>query len=124
MPPALRGTTAGALFGELVRMNDGALRHDVPKQALRTAFAPIDTAALRDRAARIAARRLPAPGDAGALNAWCMTVPVCAVADLLGFDETQLDGIAAQVVDFVAALSPLSDAAALRATLRERCSTG
>ena len=113
VPPALRGTTAGALFGELVRMNDGVLRHDVPKQALRTAFAPIDPAALRDRAAQVAARRLPAPGDAGALNAWCMTVPVCAVADLLGFDETQLDGIAAQVVDFVAALSPLSDAAAL-----------
>ncbi len=113
VPPALRGTTAGALFGELVRMNDGALRHDVPKQALRTAFAPIDTGALRDRAAQLAARRLPAPGDADALNAWCMTVPVCAVADLLGFDETQLDDIAARVVDFVAALSPLSDAAAL-----------
>ncbi|VWC37336.1 cytochrome P450 [Burkholderia lata] len=113
VPPALRGTTAGALFGELVRMNDGALRHDVPKQALRTAFAPIDTAALRDRATQLAARRLPTPDDAGALNAWCMTVPVCAVADLLGFDETQLDDIAAQVVDFVAALSPLSDAAAL-----------
>ncbi|KAG8153307.1 cytochrome P450 [Burkholderia catarinensis] len=113
VPPALRGTTAGALFGELVRMNDGALRHDVPKQALRAAFAPIDTDALRDRAARLAARRLPAPGDADALNAWCMTVPVCAVADLLGFDETQLDEIAARVVDFVAALSPLSDAAAL-----------
>ncbi|WP_412024070.1 cytochrome P450 [Burkholderia cepacia] len=113
VPPALRGTTAGALFGELVRMNDGASRHDVPKQALRTAFAPIDTDALRIRAAQLAARRLPAPGDADALNAWCMTVPVCAVADLLGFDETQLDDIAAQVVDFVAALSPLSDAAAL-----------
>ncbi|MBZ5795380.1 cytochrome P450 [Burkholderia contaminans] len=113
VPPALRGTTAGALFGELVRMNDGALRHDVPKQALRTAFAPIDTGALRERAAQLAARRLPAPGDAGALNTWCMAVPVCAVADLLGFDETQLDAIAAQVVDFVAALSPLSDAAAL-----------
>ncbi|VWB45810.1 cytochrome P450 [Burkholderia aenigmatica] len=113
VPPALRGTTAGALFGELVRMNDGTLRHDVPKQALRTAFAPIDTAALHARAAQLAARRLPAPGDAGALNAWCMTVPVCAVADLLGFDETQLDDIAARVVDFVAALSPLSDTVAL-----------
>ncbi|KML47665.1 cytochrome P450 [Burkholderia cepacia] len=113
VPPALRGTTAGALFGELVRMNDGPSRHDVPKQALRTAFAPIDTDALRTRAAQLAERRLPAPGDADALNAWCMTVPVCAVADLLGFDETQLDDIAVQVVDFVAALSPLSDAAAL-----------
>ncbi|UTV56697.1 cytochrome P450 [Burkholderia arboris] len=113
VPPALRGTTAGALFGELVRMNDGASRHDVPKQALRAAFAPVDTEALCDRAGQLAARRLPAAGDADALNGWCMTVPVCAVADLLGFDETQLDEIAAQVVDFVAALSPLSDAAAL-----------
>ncbi|KVL52885.1 cytochrome P450 [Burkholderia territorii] len=113
VPPALRGTTAGALFGELVRMNDGALRHDVPKQALRAAFAPIDADALRERAAQLAGRRLPAPHDADALNAWCMTVPVCAVADLLGFDDTQLDDIAALVVDFVAALSPLSDDAAL-----------
>ncbi|MDN7427142.1 cytochrome P450 [Burkholderia sp. AU45388] len=113
VPPALRGTTAGALFGELVRMNDGPSRHDVPKQALRAAFAPIDTDALRARADALAARRLPAAGDADALNAWCMTVPVCAVADLLGFDETQLDDIAARVVAFVAALSPLSDAAAL-----------
>ncbi|KWI55348.1 cytochrome [Burkholderia pseudomultivorans] len=113
VPPALRGTTAGALFGELVRMNDGALRHDVPKQALRTALASVDAGALRDRAARIAAGRLPARLDADALNAWCMTTPVCAVAAQLGFDESQLDGIAASVVDFVAALSPLSDAAAL-----------
>ncbi|MGN7984307.1 cytochrome P450 [Burkholderia sp. 22313] len=113
VPPALRGTTAGALFAELVRMNDGALRHDVPKQALLAAFAPIDADALRERAARLAGSRLRAPHDADALNAWCLTVPVCAVADLLGFDDTQLDDIAALVVDFVAALSPLSDAAAL-----------
>ncbi|AFQ49913.1 cytochrome P450 [Burkholderia cepacia] len=113
VPPALRGTTAGALFGELVRMNDGALRHDVPKQALRAAFAPIDADALRERAAQLAGRRLRAPYDAAALNAWCLTVPVCAVADLLGFDDAQLDPIAGLVVDFVAALSPLSDAAAL-----------
>ncbi|MBR8364559.1 cytochrome P450 [Burkholderia sp. AU19243] len=113
VPPALRGTTAGALFGDLVRMNDGALRHDVPKQALRAAFAPLDADALRERAARLAGDRLRAPHDAHALNAWCMTVPVCAVADLLGFDDAQLDDIAAWVVDFVAALSPLSDAAAL-----------
>ncbi|WP_269507008.1 cytochrome P450 [Burkholderia sp. IMCC1007] len=113
VPPALRGTTAGALFRELVRMNDGALRHDVPKQALRTAFAPIDAHALRERAAQLAGSRLRASDDADALNAWCLTVPVCAVADLLGFDDTQLDEIAALVVDFVAALSPLSDDAAL-----------
>ncbi|QTD92353.1 cytochrome P450 [Burkholderia anthina] len=113
VPPALRGTTAGALFGELVRMNDGALRHDVPKHALRTAFASIDAHVLRERAARLAGSRLRAPYDADALNAWCLTVPVCAVADLLGFDDTQLDEIAARVVDFVAALSPLSDDAAL-----------
>ncbi|VWB79934.1 cytochrome P450 [Burkholderia pseudomultivorans] len=113
VPPALRGTTAGALFGELVRMNDGTLRHDVPKQALRAALASVDAHALRDRAARIAAGRLPARLDADALNAWCMTTPVCAVAAQLGFDEPQLDAIAASVVDFVAALSPLSDDAAL-----------
>ncbi|HDR9057140.1 TPA: cytochrome P450 [Burkholderia vietnamiensis] len=113
VPPALRGTSAGALFGDLIRMNDGALRHDVPKQALRAAFASIDAHALHERTASLAGRRLRAPLDAEALNAWCLTVPVCAVADLLGFDEAQLDDIAALVVAFVAALSPLSDDAAL-----------
>ncbi|AJY09656.1 Cytochrome P450 [Burkholderia dolosa AU0158] len=113
VPPALRGTTAGALFGELVRMNDGALRHDVPKHALRAALASFDANAFRDRATQVAAARLRAPCDSDALNAWCLTVPVCAVADLLGFDDAQLDDIAALVVDFVAALSPLSDESAL-----------
>ncbi|EJO62376.1 cytochrome P450 [Burkholderia multivorans] len=113
VPPALRGTSAGALFGELVRMNDGALRHQVPKQALHAALAQIDVQALRGRAATLAAAQLPALDDPDALNAWCIATPVRAVADLLGFDEPQLDDIAASVVDFIAALSPLSDAASL-----------
>ncbi|MBU9262746.1 cytochrome P450 [Burkholderia multivorans] len=113
VPPALRGTSAGALFGELVRMNDGALRHQLPKQALQAALAQIDVQALRGRTATLAAAQLSALDDPDALNAWCIATPVRAVADLLGFDEPQLDDIAASVVDFVAALSPLSDAASL-----------
>ncbi|OXH83404.1 cytochrome, partial [Burkholderia multivorans] len=76
-------------------------------------LAQIDVQALRGRAATLAAAQLPALDDSDALNAWCIATPVRAVADLLGFDEPQLDDIAASVVDFVAALSPLSDAASL-----------
>ncbi|MGU7773903.1 cytochrome P450 [Burkholderia sp. MR1-5-21] len=108
VPLALRGTTAGELFAQLVRMNDGALRHDVPKRALHAALASVDTDALRRRAAVLATRRMPKQAAPEALDAWCMTVPVCAVADLLGFDDTRLDAVAEWVTDFVAALSPLS----------------
>ncbi|RQQ21699.1 cytochrome P450 [Burkholderia stagnalis] len=112
VPPALCGTTAGELFAQLIRMNDGALRHDVPKRAMQAALAAVDTEALRRRASVLAAQRRPARGP-DALDAWCMTVPVCAVADLLGFDDARLDGVAAWVTDFVAALSPLSTDAQL-----------
>ncbi|TCW79723.1 cytochrome P450 [Burkholderia sp. SRS-46] len=108
VPPALRGTTAGELFAQLIRMNDGALRHDAPKRAMQAALASVDTDALRRRAFALAAQRRPANAAPDALDAWCMTVPVCAVADLLGFDDARLDGVAAWVTDFVAALSPLS----------------
>ncbi|PCE32521.1 cytochrome P450 [Burkholderia ubonensis] len=113
VPPALRGTTAGELFGQLIRMNDGALRHDAPKRAMQAALASVDAGALRRRTAALAAQRLPAHAAPDALNAWCLTVPVCAVAELLGFDDAQLDDVAAWVTDFVAALSPLSTAAQL-----------
>ncbi|KUZ68253.1 cytochrome P450 [Burkholderia ubonensis] len=113
VPPALRGTTAGELFGQLIRMNDGALRHDAPKRAMQTALASVDALALRRRTAALAAQRLPVHAAPDALNAWCMTVPVCAVAGLLGFDDARLDDVAAWVTDFVAALSPLSTAAQL-----------
>ncbi|MES2944384.1 MAG: cytochrome P450, partial [Pseudomonadota bacterium] len=49
------------------------------------------------------------------LSRWISDVPVMVVADLLGFDEAELVQVARWMADFVACLSPLSDAAQLAA---------
>lgn len=111
VPAAIAGMGAGAIFGELVRMNDGA-RHHVPKLALRRALAGVDLAALRASAATIAAasaagRDLGRPQQ---LSEWMFELPLHAVAGLIGFPQRQWPALAAWMADFVACLSPLSSA--------------
>lgn len=111
VPAPIAGLDAGSIFGELVRMNDGA-RHQLPKLALRRALAGVDLAALRASAATIAAaaaagRDLGRPQQ---LSEWMFELPVHAVAGLLGFPQRQWPALAAWMADFVACLSPLSSA--------------
>lgn len=111
VPPAIAGSAAGAIFGQLLRMNDGA-RHARPKLALRAALAGVDLVALRPAARGIAAALAAAcdvrRGDA--LSAWLFEVPLYTVAGLLGFAPAQWPALGARMADFVACLSPLSDA--------------
>jgi cytochrome P450 len=106
VPLALAGGSAGEVFGALVRMNDGA-RHAAPKLALQRALAASATAG-QERARCIAAQLL---ADGRAIGAWTFEAPVSTVASLLGFADTQLPAVARWMGDFVACLSPLSDAA-------------
>ncbi len=115
VPVAIAGTSAGALFGRLMRMNEGC-SHALPKAVLGRALAAIDMDHVARRSAQLAhtlAGRHPLDAAAG-LNAWLRTVPTWVVADLLGFDEEQLPEVAQATADFVACLSPLSTPAALR----------
>lgn len=106
VPLALAGGSAGEVFGALVRMNDGA-RHAAPKLALQRALA--DGAPLaRERAQRVAAQLL---AQRRTIGAWAFQAPVGTVASLLGFADAQLPAVARWMGDFVACLSPLSDAA-------------
>ncbi|MEC5160974.1 cytochrome P450 [Janthinobacterium sp. CG_S6] len=112
VPAALAGGGAGAIFGELVRMNDGA-RHRQPKLALQRALAGVDPLALRAGAAAVAAasaatRDLRQPAQ---LSDWMVEVPLYTVAGLIGFPRSQWPALAAWMADFVACLSPLSSAA-------------
>ncbi|HAT30232.1 MAG TPA: cytochrome [Janthinobacterium sp.] len=114
VPAALAGGDAGAVFGALVRMNEGAA-HVRPKLALRQALAGIAPAQARERAAGIAAG-LAAGRDvrrAEVLSAWMYEAPLAALASLLGFPQEQWATLTASVADFVACLSPLSDGAQL-----------
>ncbi len=102
VPLAIAGTPAGELFGQLVRMNDGA-PHSTHKPVLQRALAGLDLDAAH-AAARSVAQRLPAQ----ALPEAVFALPVAAVAHLLGFADEALPRMAAWVRDFVACLSPLS----------------
>jgi cytochrome P450 len=102
VPAAIAGSAAGALFGRLVRMNEGAA-HAAPKRALERALASVAPDAAAARTHRLAQRRLGRPPAE-----WTFELPVTVVASLLGFEDDALPDVAAAVADFVACLSPLS----------------
>lgn len=106
VPAAIAGGAAGQVFGALVRMNDGE-RHAQPKLALQRALAGVDTLAARQCARRLGSRLWRDDG----LASWMFDVPVSAMASLLGFADSQLPAVAAWMGEFVACLSPYSDAA-------------
>ncbi|MDF3836973.1 cytochrome P450, partial [Cupriavidus basilensis] len=134
VPPALAGSHAGALFGGLIRMNDREWNAPL-KTVLRKRMACLDLAAMR---ARVSALALDLPFDSrhqgAAVNHWMFSLPVLAVADVLGLEVAGARGeaarMAAQVAAFARAMSPLataeqlapgSDAAAwLQAWMRAR----
>lgn len=116
VPAAIAGGAAGQVFGELVRMDDGA-RYAAPRLALRRALAAQDDDAVRARtwAIAVALASVHDLRTPEGLTAWQFAVPVQTVASLLGFPEAQLTQVTAWVGDFVASLSPLSSAEQIQA---------
>lgn len=108
VPAAIADGAAGQVFGALVRMNEGEA-HARPKLALRRALGGVDLAVAHQRAAGVA-RRL---WRRDALATWMFDAPVSAMASLIGFSDAQLPAVAAWMGEFVACLSPYSDAAQL-----------
>ncbi|MDH6591727.1 cytochrome P450 [Variovorax sp. TBS-050B] len=109
VPRAIAGSAAGEVFGHLVRMNDGAA-HQAHKPALQRSLAGLDLEAAHAAALRVA-QALPLQPLSEAL----FSVPVRTVAHLLGFADEALPQADRWMRDFVACLSPLSDAAQLEA---------
>ena len=132
VPAAIAGAPAGRVFAELVRMNEGA-RHTRPKLALQRALAGVDTQAARHRAHLMGLALWrdrergngpcsgqtngPGPGSGHGggcdLADWMAALPVSVVASLIGFADAELPAVAAWMGEFVACLSPLSDAGQL-----------
>lgn len=115
VPKALAGTTTGAIFGRLVRMNDGA-GHCPLKPILASGLAAIRSDDVRAASLRIGqslmSRYRPAanPDD---LDAFTFALPVRVIAHLVGVPDTRLDDVGDWTHDFVEGLSPQADAAAI-----------
>jgi cytochrome P450 len=104
VPRAIVGSPAGEVFGHLVRMNDGAA-HQAYRPALQRALAGLDLDAAHAEALRVA-HGVPPDSLSDAL----FSMPVRAVAHLLGFADEALPQVDRWMRDFVACLSPLSSA--------------
>ena len=103
VPRAIAGSAAGEMFGHLVRMNDGAA-HQAHRPGLQRALAGLDLNAVHAAALRVAQR---VPGQQP-LSDTLFSMPVQAVAHLLGFADDALAQVDRWLRDFVACLSPLS----------------
>jgi cytochrome P450 len=108
VPRAIAGGAAGEVFGHLVRMNDGAA-HQAHRPALQRALAGLDLNAVHAAALQVA-RDVPSQPLSDAL----FSMPVQAVAHLLGFADETLPQVDRWMRDFVACLSPLSTAQELQ----------
>ncbi len=108
VPRAIAGSAAGEVFGHLVRMNDGAA-HQAHRPALQRALAGLDLNAVHTAALQVA-RNVPSQPLSDAL----FSMPVQAMAHLLGFADQALPQVDRWMRDFVACLSPLSTAEELQ----------
>jgi cytochrome P450 len=109
VPRAIVGQPAGEVFGHLVRMNEGAA-HQAHRPALQRALAGLDLQGAHATALEAATgtRALP-------LSDALFSIPLRAVARLLGFGDAALPRVDGWMRDFVACLSPLSSEAQLGA---------
>ena len=106
VPPAIAQRAAGQVFARLMRMNEGAA-HRCPRAIIEPALAALDAQHVAT-VVRQLSTRMKTPDE------WMFTLPVSVVAHLLGVPCTQLKAVAGLTRDFVACLSPLSNAAQLQ----------
>jgi cytochrome P450 len=109
VPAAIAGAPAGAIFKNLVRMNDGP-RHAQAKAAVGACLAAIDAsqvAAIARHDAATLAGTLDIRQRQG-LDLFNFTLPVRVVAQMIGLPEDISGRCAALTGDFVRCLSPLS----------------
>ncbi|GAA0958209.1 cytochrome P450 [Actinocorallia libanotica] len=111
VPPGIRGTPAGEVFGSLVRMNDGET-HTRLKSAVGAALARADAGSVRGLADAAARQTFGAAGPD--LDELMFAVPARVVAGLCGLPEKEADDAARLVGDFVKCLRPDADSARLR----------
>jgi cytochrome P450 len=109
VPRAIAGSSAGAVFARLIRMNEGA-GHAIPRRAIGQALAALDPTAIAMNTSQFATLLGDLHGlpDGAAITRWTFDLPTYVVADLLGLAHADLPLMALWMADFVRCLSPLS----------------
>jgi cytochrome P450 len=111
VPSPIAGSKAGDVFGNLVRMTDGA-RHVVLKPAIGATIDAFDPGVLTGAARRIAAGCLEACGtDAAGIDRFARSFPVRVIAEMIGLPPEAAPEAAQLIADFTRCLSPLSSPA-------------
>jgi cytochrome P450 len=112
VPKAIADGPAGRVFGLLMRMNEGE-RHQCPRSAIAPGLQDINPQQIED----LVRARFLREGAEGLHQAQFIG-PVSVVAALLGFNPADSRLISELTADFVACLSPLSQATQLEAAHR------
>ncbi len=107
IPPAIAQGASGTVFGRLMRMNEGP-QHQCPRLVIEPALASVETDSLTGIVARVL-ETLDNPIEN--LDELMFTLPIGVIASLIGIPSSRLQAVARLTRDFVACLSPLSDAA-------------
>jgi cytochrome P450 len=108
VPKALVGSPAGAIFGHLVRMNDGGA-HLRAKLGVSGQLASLDSANIAQHGAACARRlaeELEPARDGARLANFVLRLPTYVIASVLGFPAEQLSRLADWTLDFVGCLAP------------------
>ncbi len=111
VPPAIDGSPAGAVFGRLVRMNDGFDRAAM-KRTIAARLAGVDAQTATSLAQAWTRHLMAAAGglEAVALGDLGFQAPIYTVASLLGAPADALEDVEAWTGRFVKCISPLSSA--------------
>jgi len=108
VPQAIADSSAGAVFGSLVRMNDGA-KHAAMRPAVTGLVSAFDPSALTAIARRVAAAAVGEHGCSGAgIDRFARAYPVQVIAQMIGLPPETAPKAATLIGDFVRCLSPLS----------------
>jgi cytochrome P450 len=110
VPRGLLGSAAGEIFGQLVRMNDGAMhmRMKPGVSAKLTSLDPTRVAGQTGAWARHLTDELEPAAHAARITDFAFRLPVYVVASLLGVAPASLAQTASWVSDFVRCLAPAS----------------
>src|ERR1700741_2779025 len=112
VPRALVGSAAGEIFGQLVRMTDGAthLRNKLGVSGHLTSLDPVKIAEQAAQCARRLADELGPLGSGRSLADYSLRLPSYVVATMLGFPADRLPTLAQWTLDFVGCLAPAASA--------------